>query len=352
MEPTTDSSVVIPIPIPSDTTTGNEEPLETTSADMEVSPCCDSLAYLLRTIVIIGKEATMPTLVTLAASLPRFKHPFAMTSVPKSPFETGVASDEEALDKARSCLMEGMHLLNEVFVRTKTLHEQTKEEAKRVKEEVVSLSERNQSLVKDFSQALGQQEELNKLNQDLQLNLDDAVSQLEIVCSSKDVSIKLLEEELAATKLLMFEKDARIATLSDSQLLMEENIASYQTGADQKAEELRWVIKEGIPTFVRAFLDSSDFGAVNAALQTFAIQLGLHKACVDMKEKYTEELKGKNVLYSYLDAHHQIMERFSEMTTYKYSLVSALESEEMDVGGLKKLLKTVDSSGADEVGSG
>ncbi|CAH1421615.1 unnamed protein product [Lactuca virosa] len=136
----------------------------------------------------------------------------------------------------------------------------------------------------------------------------DKVSQLEIACSSKYVSIKLLEEELATMKLLMLEKDARIATLSDLQLLMELN-------------------------------------------QTSAIQLGLHQACVDMKEKYTEELKGKNVLYSYPDAQCQIMERFAEMTTYKYSLVSALESEEMDVDGLKKLLKIVDSSGTDEVGS-
>ncbi|CAH1417967.1 unnamed protein product [Lactuca virosa] len=133
------------------------------------------------------------------------------------------------------------------------------------------------------------------------------------------MSIKLLEEELAAEKLLMLEKDARIATLSDSQLLMEHNTTSYQTGANQK---------------------------------TSAILLSLHQACMEMKERYPEELKGKNVMYSYPDAQRQIMERSAKMTTYKYSLVSALESEEMDVGGLKKLLKVVDSSGADEVGSG
>ncbi|CAH1417968.1 unnamed protein product [Lactuca virosa] len=146
------------------------------------------------------KEATMPTLVTLVASLPQFQHPFSMTSVPKSPFETRVASDEEALDKARSCLMEGMHVLNEVYARTRarteqlsqcqivfeealeglkqlqTLHEQTEEEAKGLREEVVGLSGRNQSLVRDLSQAIGQQGELKILNQDLQLKLDDVVS--------------------------------------------------------------------------------------------------------------------------------------------------------------------------------
>lgn len=75
------------------------------------------------TIVITEKEATMPTLVTLAASLPQFQHPFAMKSVPKSPSEM-VTYDEEALEKARSCLMEGMHLLNEVFVCTRARTEQ------------------------------------------------------------------------------------------------------------------------------------------------------------------------------------------------------------------------------------
>ncbi|CAH1450089.1 unnamed protein product [Lactuca virosa] len=71
------------------------------------------------TITITGKNATMPTLVSLADSLPQFQHPFIVTSVPPSPFQTEVATDEEALDKARACLMEGIYLLNEVFIRTK-----------------------------------------------------------------------------------------------------------------------------------------------------------------------------------------------------------------------------------------
>ncbi|CAH1421616.1 unnamed protein product [Lactuca virosa] len=118
MAPTIDSLVVIPIPIPSDTTTRNEEPLETTSTDMEILVVIHLLIYYATTF-ITRKEATMPTLVTLSSSLPQLQHPFAMTSVLKSPFETGVVSDEEALDKARSCLMEGMHLLNEVYACTK-----------------------------------------------------------------------------------------------------------------------------------------------------------------------------------------------------------------------------------------
>ncbi|CAI9271382.1 unnamed protein product [Lactuca saligna] len=113
MVSTTDSLIVITILIPLNTITGNEEPMEIESVDMEIFV----VIYLLvdcATSVIIGKEAMIPTLFTLAAPLPLFQHPFIVTSVPNSPFETGVASDEEALDKARSCLIEGLHLFNEV----------------------------------------------------------------------------------------------------------------------------------------------------------------------------------------------------------------------------------------------
>lgn len=105
-------------------------------------------------ITITGKQATMPALVSLATSHPQFQCPFIVTSVPPHPFQTGVATDEEVLDKARSCLMEGMYLLNEVSLCTKAhsdelskcqvvfdealeglkqlwvLHEQTEKEAK------------------------------------------------------------------------------------------------------------------------------------------------------------------------------------------------------------------------------
>lgn len=121
----------------------------------------------------------MPTMVTLAASLPQFQHHCAMTSVLKSPFETQIASNEEALDKTRSCLMEGMHLLNKVTVHTRartdqlskcqivfeedlevskqlrTLHEKTEEEAKELREEVANILGSNQTLVRDLSQAIG-----------------------------------------------------------------------------------------------------------------------------------------------------------------------------------------------------
>ncbi|CAH1438034.1 unnamed protein product [Lactuca virosa] len=63
-------------------------------------------------------QVVMPTLVTLAASLPQFQRPVAATNIPKTP-DPAIAYDKEALDRAQSYLMERMYLLNEVSARIK-----------------------------------------------------------------------------------------------------------------------------------------------------------------------------------------------------------------------------------------
>lgn len=65
------------------------------------------------------KDLSMPTLVSLATSIPLFQCPFAKTFVPACP-DISNASDEESLDRARTCLMERMHLFNEVSACTRT----------------------------------------------------------------------------------------------------------------------------------------------------------------------------------------------------------------------------------------
>lgn len=65
-----------------------------------------------------GGEASIPTLVSLATSLPQFQRPFTTTVVPISP-KLASASDEDTLDKVRSHLMKDMYLLYEVSARTK-----------------------------------------------------------------------------------------------------------------------------------------------------------------------------------------------------------------------------------------
>ncbi|CAH1421384.1 unnamed protein product [Lactuca virosa] len=112
------------------------------------------------------KDLAMPTIVSLVASLPYFQRPFTKTSVLAIP-EIATASNEENLKKARTCWMEGMHLVNEVSSHTRThaqilalkqlkfeecfqfmkklrqIHEQVEGEAQRLRMEVSLFSNRN-----------------------------------------------------------------------------------------------------------------------------------------------------------------------------------------------------------------
>ncbi|CAH1420979.1 unnamed protein product [Lactuca virosa] len=89
-------------------------------------------------------------------------------------------------------------------------------------------------------------------------------------------------------------------------------------------------------------LNSTNFGYVNAALQTATIRLGIHQACVEMKNKYPKALYGNNDIYSYPDAQCHILYHFSDMVTYTYSLFEPLEGDKVDINVLKERLAALD----------
>lgn len=137
------------------------------------------------------------------------------------------------------------------------------------------------------------------------------------MCSGKDVSIKLLEEELSKVKTGVSKKDAQIASLGELQTSTKQDVLQYMMISERSISYLQWFLKEGIPSFVCSLLNSCDFHNINVGLQTALIQLRLHQACVEMKEKYPDVLDGKNVIYSYPDAQCRILDRFSDMVSYK-----------------------------------
>ncbi|CAH1421298.1 unnamed protein product [Lactuca virosa] len=219
---------------------------------------------------------------------------FNITTIPRS-LELVSASDEETLDKARSHLMEeSIRQLKEIG----KIHERTEQEVQELRERVKGLSERNFFLVNELSESIRCQNELKNLNEYLQIKEDDAIghrsvlaseleeknqkieslklqftqklSELEISCSDKDVHIKMLEEELVVREGHLADRDAEI-----------------------RASKLWWLVQEGIPSFVRALLNSTNFRDLNVGVKTTAIQLGLHQACMEMKEKYVDALEGK-----------------------------------------------------------
>lgn len=94
------------------------------------------------------------------------------------------------------------------------------------------------------------------------------VSQLEIIYSGKDVRIKLLEDELSGLKTMVAKKDVQLASWNGNEFraLFEEKEQQNWASSDHQASDLQWVMMEGIPSFVRAVMNSVDFGNVNVAL--------------------------------------------------------------------------------------
>ncbi|CAH1445531.1 unnamed protein product [Lactuca virosa] len=208
----------------------------------------------------------MPTLVTIGASLLQIYRPYVVTGIPNSPL-LAEGTEEETLDKAHSHLLEGMHILNEVFSRTKARSKYLAACQLKFEQDFEGL----QQLLKIHDRTdLGCQEELKRLNQDLQSKFDDTISQHTTV-------VKELEE------------------------------------VSQQYQSL--------------------------------------KSQYTNKERYAEALEGKNVLYSYPGAQHQIVDRFSEMVTRKYSLFSVAEGGGVDIPTLKETLKSLDPSGGEGEGS-
>lgn len=61
-----------------------------------------------------------------------------------------------------------------------------------------------------------------------------------------------------------------------------------------------------------------------------------------MKKKICQHLRGMNVLYSYPNAQHQVLEWFASMVSHKYSLFMLLEGDVVDVSVLKKKVGALD----------
>ncbi|CAI9273358.1 unnamed protein product [Lactuca saligna] len=135
-------------------------------------------------------------------------------------------------------------------------------------------------------------------------------------------------------------KEASIPTLTRTSLL--ENESHLTSAAAIRASELRWLVQEIIPSFVHALLNSADFADLNVAVQTTAIQLGLHQTCMEMKEKYVNALERKNVIYLYPNVQHQVLDQFSSMITHMYYLFGILEGVVVDLGILKEKLGVLD----------
>lgn len=81
----------------------------------------------------------------------------------------------------------------------------------------------------------------------------------------------MAEKELAAANALVFEEDAQINSLNQAQAKMNQTLLCHHLEKNPLFSELQWVVKEGLPSFVRGVLNSGKFGDANAALQMATI---------------------------------------------------------------------------------
>ncbi|KAL4555321.1 hypothetical protein LXL04_037938 [Taraxacum kok-saghyz] len=121
----------------------------------------------------------------------------------------------------------------------------------------------------------------------------------------------------------------------------------YQQMSEQHAEDLSWLLKQGVASCVRDVLNSQEFGNLNALCQAASIQVGLTHACLEMKDKYPL-LANEPLLYSYPTSQDVLLDRFMEATGYEYHLLRMLKAGSMDVGSLKKFLEENENGGSSQ----
>ncbi|KAL4555041.1 hypothetical protein LXL04_037652 [Taraxacum kok-saghyz] len=304
-------------------------------------------------LTAVGK-APHPTLVSLAAALPGFVHPYAVSGVGRTPGLGGM-SEEEGLDRARSLFMEGMHWvefdsLNEEMGEERSKHMALMDEKTKLAREVQQMELRNQELMMEVDAMKEKQQELVNTCQSTE-------KQLVSIQQYREADLKRLEEagqEFESLKTLFGESFWQEVELQDQkiQLLgLEEQVQKltkecsvakqdsliHQQMSEQHAGDLSWLLKQGVAASVHFILNSKEFGNLNDACQTAAIQVGLTQACLEMKDKYSSMVQ-EPLLHSYPHSQEELMDRFVEMTSYEYQLLKMLKAGSVDVGSLKKYL--------------
>ncbi|KAL4554520.1 hypothetical protein LXL04_039351 [Taraxacum kok-saghyz] len=362
-------------------------PSVTTSPEATVSPGVPDSPSSLK-VLPADDSPTVPTLVSLVAALPAFHRPYVASSVGRVP-GLGDMSEEEGLDRARSLVLEGMHWVNGVMLRQRTRASTLaaqQAECDRMKKsidhahadyrtmvegklklvsELQQMELRNQELVMEIDGIKEKQKESLDAHQAVEKQLEDAlrhrevdlrkleevgqqfeslkllflekVAGLEILCNQKDVVLTRQEAEITEQKAKLLSLEDQVKTLSVECSATKQAGLFHQQMSEQHAEDLSWLLKYGVASSVRAILNSEEFGSLNAACQTAAIQVGLTQACLEMKAKYPV-LENEALLYSYPHSQEEMMDRFVQMTNHEYQLLGMLRGSAVGVEYLKKYL--------------
>ena len=111
--------------------------------------------------------------------------------------------------------------------------------------------------------------------------------------------------------------------------------------ADQRASDLLWLTRVGIPACIHSVLRSDAFGISCASLQEASMALGQANAWLVLKEKYSSFLADEPDLFSAVGLKELILERYGHLVNQDYDLVRFLSTEDVDVESLKRKLESL-----------
>ncbi|CAH1412883.1 unnamed protein product [Lactuca virosa] len=238
---------------------------------------------------------SLPFLVLVASSLPPFHRPFGSTKFYKLPTLGNITDEEfkkafELLEDIRELEKSGLVLERD------------------------DLAIENGRLLRELDQYSLCYEELQRAN----VKLKNIISKESAHRGALATKLKEATKKNSNLSLLCSEKEAQIGQLKESlvecQLKLKDQIAH------------------------------SEKFTMNVVLHFSAIKLGIHRACLEMKSKYSVEHDGKEVLYSYLNTEELILHRFSNLTNNDYPFFKMVDTNSMDVGLLKKHMEDLDSA--------
>ena len=165
------------------------------------------------------------------------------------------------------------------------------------------------------------------------------VSDLDSLCSDNQVIMAQQAKTLEAQKLSLSTLESQLSEALSVGSSARDDLFYHQHMADQRAQDLAWLIKVGIPACVRPVLQSEAFGKSCAHLQEASVEFGRANACEVIREKYIDVLRNDPPLFSADGVEKRIMDRFGVLVNQEYELLKFLSEGVVDVELLKKKLE-------------
>ncbi|KAL4571396.1 hypothetical protein LXL04_018155 [Taraxacum kok-saghyz] len=367
-------------------------PLTSSVATSAEAPGGGPLSPGIAAILQIGKAAPMPTIASLATSLPAFSPGYVPTGFPASP-GSGKLSFEELMNLGRTHVLHGLHFFDQVnslgcnqcaafsakrleLDRMSSLlegerlnYQLLKAENDRLLQEVEAVNANNRLLSAHLEENKQQLQSLGLVNQDLEARalsasekeksataeatslsqqLEDfralytqKVADLDSLCSARQVTIMQQTKKIEAYESSIKDLSLQVARVTEESSKVRDKVYYYQHMADQRASDLLWLTQAGISACIRSVLQSDAFGESCASLQEASMKLGQANAYAILKDKYPSFFADKADLFPVSGVKELILERYELLVNQEYELLKFLSAKDMDVELLKKKLASL-----------